>query len=439
MQYDVIIIGAGPAGYVAAIRAGQTGLKTLVIDKKYIGGMCLNWGCIPTKALLESAKLYRRIKASGEFGITGIDPEKLGFDWPAAVKRTNAIVKKLTRGIEYLWKKNAVEFLQAEAKIVSPHQVEADNRIFEAKHIIIATGSRPYSEVKLPKAIELEQMLALGELPLKPVIYGQGGTAFELAQFFALLDRNPILIQTGEVLIPDLDASLNSYVDKKLKKEKIAVIPAGETEIKGDSILHQGRELEFDAVVNSGWRKAVLPDSGLQFELENGYLKVDGAYRTSVPGIFAAGDVNGISYLAHAASAQAVQIIDQINGKQPDAEPNRYPLNIYSDPEIAQLGATEQELKNKGVEYRSSEYYLTANGKSLAEGNSEGFIRLLYEPKYSQVLGVQIVAANATDLIAEAGILMELEGTVYDLARAVHAHPTVSEVFMDASQAAELE
>ncbi|MBP7310774.1 MAG: NAD(P)/FAD-dependent oxidoreductase, partial [Candidatus Cloacimonetes bacterium] len=203
MNYDLIVIGAGPAGYVAAIKAGQSGLKTLVIDKQYVGGMCLNWGCIPSKALLESAKSYHRLKSAADFGITGIDLDKIGFDWQQALKRSSGVIAKLSRGIEYLWKKNGVEYIKAEAKIISPTEVEADKRIFETKNILIATGSRPAQLKDMPLAIGIEALYKLPELPQKPIIYGGGAIAFEMAQFFSLLDRKPVIIATSDPLIPD--------------------------------------------------------------------------------------------------------------------------------------------------------------------------------------------------------------------------------------------
>jgi len=432
MNYDLIIIGAGPAGYVAAIKAGQSGLKTLVIDKQYIGGMCLNWGCIPSKALLESTKAYNRIKSAEEFGITGIDINKLGFNWQQALKRSNSVISRLTKGIEYLWKKNGVEFLPAEARIISPTQVEADNRILETKNIIIATGSRPTQVKDVPRLIGIEALYKLPELPQKPIIYGTGAIAIEMAQLFSLLGRKPILIATSDQLIPDLDDYLQAFVTKHLKKDRITILKASEITTDQENIYHNGTALDFDYVINCSWRNAILPDSKIELKTQTGFIATDHEYRSNYPNIFAAGDVNGISYLAHAASAQAVRIVDIINGRADGEENRQYPLNIYSDPEIAQIGLTEAELKNRGIDYKISEYSLSANGKALAEGAAEGFVRLLYETRYSQVLGVQIVAPNATDMIAEAGVLMELEGTVYDLARTVHAHPTVAEVFMDA-------
>lgn len=437
MKYDLIIIGSGPAGYVAAIRAGQTGLKTLVIDRKYVGGMCLNWGCIPTKTWMESAKMFRRLKNAADFGIEGISPEQLTFNWETARKRSKAVVNKLSKGIEYLWKKNAVEFLKADARIISAHEVEADNRILEADHIMIATGSRPPRLENIANVIELEDLANLEVLPERVVVYGHGPTVVEMAQFFALLEKQVTIVSTSETIIPDIDAYLQAHIQKRLKKDRIRVIPSSEAKFSENSIIHGEERIEFDAVLNCQWRQAIIPQNNLSLLTYGGYLQVDAEYRSSTPNIFAAGDVNGKSYLAHAASAQALQIVDLIHGKPISPEREQWPLNIYSEPEISQLGMTEQQLKDKGIDYKVSEYSLSANGKALAEGNSEGFIRLLYESKYSQVLGVQIVSVNATDMISEAAVLMELEGTVYDLARAVHAHPTVSEVFMDVGSAAE--
>lgn len=433
MTYDLIIIGSGPAGYVSAIRAGQTGLKTLVIDKKYVGGMCLNWGCIPTKALIESAKTYRTVKTAAAFGITGIDPEQLGFDWKQAVTRTQGVVGRLTKGIEFLWKKNGVDFLSAEASILSPTTVSANNQIFETKAIAIATGSKPLSGPK--GAIELENLLALEDLPRKPVIWGRGSVALELAQMFDLLDRKPIIITPKLPLVPQLDDHLNTWIERKLKKDKIQVLPESEVTYSNGKLIYQDKELEQDGIINAGFRAATLPESKVAIELHNGFIKTDADLQTSVPGIYAIGDVNGRSYLAHAASAQGLAMVDHLQGKEGGYSDAQIPINIYSKPEIAQVGQTERELKASGQEYQSQEFPLTANGKALAEGTAEGFIRLLFEPKYKQVLGVQIIAENATDMIAEAGLMLELEGTIYDLAKTVHAHPTVSEIFMEAGAA----
>lgn len=437
MAYDLIIVGSGPAGYVAAIRAGQTGLKTLVIDKKYIGGMCLNWGCIPTKSLLESAKTMRKVKQASEFGIMGIDPAALTFDWQQALKRTNGVVNKLSRGIEFLWKKHDVDFLKAEAKIISATEVYADNRVIGTKNILIATGSKPSKQGLFESAIELEDIYSLPELPEMPLLYGRGANLIELAQFFAMIGKSPTILASELPLMPQVDSYLETFMQKRLKKDKIRVISLAEAQINGGKLYHKDMEIPFDKVINAGMRSAVLPPMDLDIRLSNGFIATDRRHQSSVPGIYAAGDVNGKSYLAHVASAQGLEVIDAIHGKDVEDEQRNYPINIYTDPELAQVGKTEDQLKASAVEYKVSQYPLTANGKALAEGEAEGFIRVIYEPKYHEVLGVQIAAANATDLISEAGVLMELEGTTFDLARTIHAHPTVSEIYMDSGSIVE--
>ncbi len=432
MIYDLIIIGSGPAGYVAAIKAGQRGLKTLVIDKKYVGGMCLNWGCIPTKSILESAKMLQKVRSAADFGISGIDTATLSFDWQQAVKRTQQIVSKLSRGIEFLWKKNGVEFLKAEAKILSPTQVEADKRVFETKNTLIATGSRPAPRQDFVEALNLEELYSLESLPEKPLLVGRGANLVELAQFFNMIGKEPIILADELPLMPSLDSYLESFIQKKLKKDKIPLIPIAEATIKDKSIVFKDKEYPFDMAINVSFRDAVLPETVPDITLEKGFIKTDRFHQSSIPGIYAAGDVNGKSYLAHVASAQALEVIDTIMKVELPREDRSYPLNIYSEPEMAQIGMTEEQIKAAGIDYKVNQYSLNANGKALAEGTSEGFIRILYETKYHEVLGVQMVSEHATDLISEAGILMELEGTTFDLARTIHAHPTVAEVYMDA-------
>jgi len=431
MNYDLIIIGSGPAGYVAAIRAGQTGLKTLVIDKQYVGGMCLNWGCIPSKSLLESAKLYAKIKKASDFGITGLEPAELGFDWQKALSRTGQVVKKLSRGIEYLWKKNGVEYLRAEAKVLSATQVEAGNSIYEAKHIMVATGSRPAKLEGLKQVVELDELLQLEALPQKILLYGRGSILFEQASLLSMLDKEVQIVYSALPMIPGLDEHLESYVLKKLKKDKIKLHSETDLQIVDGIFTLEGQPLDYDILLNCSFRKAVLPQMPSGLELDKGFIKVDANFQSTIPGIYAVGDVNGLSFLAHTASAQGLAVVNHIQGKTEAADLSLSPLNIYSYPEIAQVGKTEAMLKAEAIDYKAAEYQLTANGKAQTEGSADGFLRLLYEDKYKQVLGVQIVSEHATDMIAEAAILMQMEGTIYELAGTIHAHPTVSEVFME--------
>jgi dihydrolipoamide dehydrogenase len=439
MKYDVAIIGAGPAGYVAAIRAGQTGLKTVLVEKENIGGMCLNWGCIPTKALLESAKRFSQTMEADKFGIGGIDKKKLFFDWSTALKRAERITKKLTKGVEYLLTKNGVEIMKGTAVVESPNSISADNRLLEAGNIIIATGSRPSplpESIPPDKRLEIYDLLKLKEIPKIMAVYGLGPNAAEIAQIFALSGIEVSLLVPGEKLLPGAEEFLSDFIVKQLNKDGVKIL--FNVKISGyedGAIVIEGEKLKAYYIVNANQRAAVLPESKVKLETENGFLKVDEFMRTNEKTIFAVGDVNGISSLAHAASAQGLHIINFINGAKEPMDHSKYPMNIYTYPEIAQIGLTERQLGEKGIEYKISEFPLSANGKAMIEDEIEGRIRLLSETKYGEVLGVSIIAPHATDMIAEAAVLMSLEGTVFDLARVIHAHPTVSEVFLEAGMA----
>ena len=432
-MYDLIIIGAGPAGYVAAIRAGQIGLKTAIIDKKYIGGMCLNWGCIPTKTLIESAKLYDRIKNAKDFAITGIDKENLNFDWKLAQKRVKRVTGKLTRGVQYLLKKNGVEIIEGEAVIVDEHKIDVNSRLLETKNIFIATGSYPDPVGVNNKdlVLNLENLMSEESLPENPVIIGSGTVAVEMAQLFKMLDRNVVLLNSEDSILPGMDNHFEQFIVSKFRKDKIQYFPVSDWKMENDEVFVNAKKIEFDRIINCNLRNAVIPESKLAFRMENGFIKTDHNLLTSISGIYAVGDVNGRASVAHSASAQGLAAVNHLRGIE-NQETEIDLLNVYSNPEMAQIGKTEQELEESGTDFKVSEFSLSANGKALAEGNTEGKIRVLSEKKYGEVLGVQIIAANATDLIAEASALMKIEGTVFDLSKTIHAHPTVSEVFMEA-------
>ena len=445
MEYDVIIIGAGPAGYVAAIRAGQVGLKTALIEKQHIGGMCLNWGCIPSKAVIESGKLFKRIRHDAQtFGIEGIDKRKLVFNWKQARDRAQQIVKRLTGGVSFLLKNNGVEVISGVARITGQNTVTVENRSLSAKYILIATGS--YHEplkAKLPagKVVELDKFFQLDELPKNIVVAGESSIAVELAQFFNLIERNVSLLVPGERIMPLADDYLANWMHNKLKRDKIQVLfnasdDADTSTFDGDDLIVGKNRIPCDLVLNAKSRKGVMPLSDIAFDTNNGFLSVNDYFQTNYPNIFAIGDVNGKSMFAHVGSAQAYHTINFIKGVKEKLSADKYPMNMYSDPEVAQIGRTEAQLRGDGIEYKVSEFPLSANGKAMTEGSTEGFVRILSEVKYGQVLGVQIVSHNATDMIAEAAAFMQIEATVYDVAQTIHAHPTLSEVFMEAGFAA---
>jgi len=439
-MYDIVIIGSGPAGYVAAIRAGQMGLRTAIIEKGKIGGMCLNWGCIPSKSMLESVKLYQRIlKDSARFGIEGIDRKSVTFSWDTAVKRADTIVKRLTGGVEFLLKKNGVEIISAQAKIISATSVLVENRLLETKNIIIAAGSTSVPIVNSIEGLVIEpkDLFKEREIPADIVVTGNAPVAIELAQLFRMMERSVTLITSADHIMPKADDYIRKYMEGKLKKDKIEIIyntPLPSTGgVWRDGILTVGgREIRCGLIVNASARKGNLVKTEIEIAIQDGFYLVDHNCETSIKGIYAVGDVNGLSQFAHIGSAQGLHVVNLLKGINQRLDIKRLPMNMYSVPEAAQIGLTEQEAKEEGYDYKISEFPLSANGKAMAEGQAEGFLRLISDKKYGEVLGVQIVAPNATDMINEAAAYMQLESTIYDIAQTVHTHPTVSEIFMEA-------
>jgi len=419
MEYDVVIIGAGPAGYVSAIRSGQLGHKTLVIEKDNVGGMCLNWGCIPSKSLIESAKMYKKTASLKSYGIDGVDLSLLSFNWQNAVKKALGVKQQLSKGIKYLLRKNGVEILYGTAIVASSNSIIVNDKKITASKIIIATGS--YPEQGNNNEIEIKDFYSLPELPKKLVFCGHGPVAIELAQMSSLVGSEVYLLTDENNLVPGLDNYINDFIKQKLKKDKIKII-AGVDDIPDDAVI-----------VNSRMRKAIVPESKINIKLDtNGFIDTDYKFKTSVKNIYAIGDVNGKSHYAHAGSAQGLFVINNLDGVNGILDLRKYPVNVYTYPEIAQIGMTESDLEKEGYDYKISSFPLKANGKALINGDTEGEARILYETRFGEVLGVQIIAENASDMIAEASAYMHLEATIYDVASTIHAHPTVSEIFMEA-------
>jgi dihydrolipoamide dehydrogenase len=437
-EYDLIIIGSGPAGYVAALRAGQLGLKTAVVEKAKIGGMCLNWGCIPSKTLIESAKLFDRTLKASTFGIDGIDPKAVTFNWKKAVDRKNRIVTRLVKGVEFLLKRNGVETISGEALLVGRNNVAVGADEYSAKNVIIATGSRPEigkcGPIDQSKVVEIDQLFDMSEIPEKFAIYGSGGTACETAVMLRLLGKKVTIVSPQQSLLWFLDSSLSKFISDKFSKSGIKVYAQREITKDGEGGVFSDEDfIECDKLINCADRKAVLPErSGVDIELVDGFFKVDEFMRTSAPSVYAIGDVTG-QMTAHAGSAQGACAVNHIAGAKTSFDPLKIPINIYLDPEIAAVGLTEEQIKAKGIEFKKGEFPLSVNSKAITEGATEGFVKVLAESKYGEVLGVHIVAPNATDMIAEAVAIMQLEGTLEDVGAVVHAHPTVSETVLEAS------
>jgi len=440
MNYDVIVIGGGPAGYVAAIRSGQLGHKTLLLEKDKLGGMCLNWGCIPSKALLESAKKLVEVQRAEEFGVTGIDVDKVGFDWTKAASRAERLVKRLSKGVESLLKKNGVETEIGKAVLNSPNEVLVNNRLLTTRFVILATGSLPMpiegDVFSVKDLYPFKELLKQKSLPKRPLILGDGPSAIEMAQFFSMVNAQPLLVTFSERLVSMADPYISEVIGRQLQKSRVMVKAFSDLAWNNAKRLvhHDNWNFEYDALINLADRQAVLPETkGFSLDLHQGFLQTNEHLQTSQKTIYAVGDVNGLSIFAHAASAQGLFAVNHLSGVQGLYPPKAIPLNLYTYPEIAQVGYGEHQLKKLGIEYKTADFPLSANGKAMAEGQVDGTVRIHYEPRYGEILGVIIVAPQATDMIAEAVSLIELEATVADVARMVHAHPTISEVMMEAA------
>ena len=436
MDYDLIIIGAGPAGYVAAIRAGQLGLKTAIVEKKHVGGMCLNWGCIPSKTILESAKVYEKTKTLAEFGIDGVDLENLSFNWDTVKKRSKKITKRLTAGVNFLLKKNGVEVINGTAKVGSDKSVYVDGKKITAENIIVATGSKPKKlDAKLEDApsVEMQKLFDIKEIPENIVVTGNHISAVEMAQFFKMIGKKVTLVANSDYFLHGIDQYLIEYITKDIAAKGIELItdsyPSKYLEGK---VTVGDKKIKCDLLLNCNSRKAVIPESETPLELtERGFIKTDKDFMTNMPGVYVIGDASGKSFVAHVASAQGIHVVNKIKGIKSNFDYSSYPINMYTSPEISQIGLTEEMVKEEGYDYKINEFPLSANAKAMIEGSSEGFIRMISDKEYGQVLGVQIVGKHATDMIAEAGAYLRMEGSIYDVANTIHAHPTVSEIYFE--------
>ena len=436
MDYDLIIIGAGPAGYVAAIRAGQLGLKTAIVEKQHIGGMCLNWGCIPSKTILQSAKLFDDTRILSEYGIDGIDMKKISFNWNTAKGRARKISEKLKAGVNFHLSKNGVEVINGTAKIGADRSVYVDGKKLLADNIIVATGSKPMKlDSKLDDApsVEMQKFFEIEEIPENIIVTGNHVSAGEMAQFFKLIGKKVTLVANSDYFLHGIDQFLIDYITKHIASNGIELItdsyPSKYLEGK---VTVCDKKIKCDLLVNCNSRKAVIPESETALELtERGFIKTDNDFKTNIPSVYVIGDASGKSFVAHLASAQGIHVVNKIKGVKTSFDYSKYPINMYTSPEVSQIGMTEESIKEEGYEYKINKFPLSANAKALIDGSSEGFIRMLSDKKSGQVLGVQIVGKHASDMISEAGAYLKMEGTVYDVANTIHAHPTISEIYFE--------
>ncbi|NMB20300.1 MAG: dihydrolipoyl dehydrogenase [Firmicutes bacterium] len=447
-DYKIAILGGGPGGYVAAIKAAHLGAKTVLIEGGEVGGVCLNEGCIPTKTLLKSAKVYQDILNSENYGIRVSKEGAVTIDWATMLGRKDKVVAQLTGGVKQLLKRNGVDVIKGYGEVRDPHTIVVNGQTVTAENLIIATGSRP----NLPPIPGLEESLAAGlavtstgaleflEIPQELVIVGGGVVGIEFAALFNALGSQVTVLEKFSVLA-SLDSDLREYMQRTLGKKGVQILEGVEVErfegatvlarVNGETKAFQGDKV----IVSLGRKPNVEAVKVLGLAMEGPAIRTNERLETSLKGVYAIGDVNGKQMLAHVASAEGIVAVENILGGQSTIDYDKVPAAIYSFPEVAVVGLTEEEAKRRGHKLKIGNFPLAANGKALAEGEAEGFVKIVADEQYGEVLGVHIIAAQATDLISEAVATLQLEGTVYDLAQAIHPHPTSSEIIMEAAHA----
>ncbi|AEG61605.1 dihydrolipoyl dehydrogenase [Desulforamulus ruminis] len=451
MNYRIVIIGGGPGGYVAAIRAAKLGAKVALVEKDQVGGTCLNWGCIPTKALVSQAALVAAIRRSEELGI---QVGQIAVDYGRMKERKDQVVNKLVGGVQYLLKKNKVEVIQGAGRIVAPGQVKVDLKdggemVLDAENIILATGTRPALIPALgydgQRVMTSDEILNLTELPGEMLIIGGGVIGCEFACIFAELGVKITIVEALPTLLSTVDRDVQRQMQSILKKRGITVktkskiTAVTKTADKVMALLENGEELVADKILISIGRTMNLAEQGLaelgvQFN-DRGAVQVDSRLRTSVPGIYAIGDITGKIQLAHVASAQGMVAVDHIMGKEKEMDYSVVPSCIFTIPETAGVGLTTQEAEARGIKIKAGKFPFMASGKAVAMGETEGFVKILADPDTDRILGVHILGPHATDLIGEATLAIQLGATVEQLAGTIHAHPTLSEAVLEAAEA----
>lgn len=456
-KYNIAVLGGGPGGYVAAIRAGQLGLKTVVIDKDRLGGICLNWGCIPTKSLLKNAEIYDTIRNHGEdFGISA---KELTFDFTKIIKRSRNISEKITNNVEILVKKNKVDRIKGFGKIVSKNQIDIfDERgkkiqSVNADKIIIATGARPRSVPSIPidkkNIITSTEAMILPEQPKEFIVIGAGAIGIEFAYFYNVLGTKVTVIEMLDSILPIEDKDLSDTLARSFRKRGIEIYTKStveKAEVKGNKVEvtikidGEIKKLSADKVLSAIGVTGNVEGFGLEelgVELFKNHIKVNkSTYETSVKGIFAIGDVIGPPWLAHVASAEGIHCVEKIKGMNPpDINYEAIPGCTFCQPQVASVGLTEAKAKEKGFEVKVGKFPFMASGKAFAVGEREGFVKFVTDAKYGEILGVHIIGAEATELIAEATLAKTLEATTESVIKTIHAHPTLSESVMEAASA----
>jgi dihydrolipoamide dehydrogenase len=456
MNYDLIVIGSGPGGYVAAIRASQLGMKVGVVEKSELGGVCLNWGCIPTKALLKSANVFEYLSHAKDYGIS-IDGEAKA-DFPAMVKRSRDVAAGMSKGIQYLFKKNKIDHIEGFGKVLPGKKVEVkseDGKTTEytASHIIIATGARsrelPNLKQDGKKIIGYRKAMVLDKQPESMVVVGSGAIGSEFAYFYNAIGTKVTLVEYMPAIVPVEDEDVSKQLERSFKKAGMKVMTKSsveEVDTSGEKCkvkikTAKGEEtVEADIVLSAVGISTNIEGIGLEetgIKVEKDKIVVDEFYRTNVEGYYAIGDVVSGQALAHVASAEGILCVEKIAGHNPEPiNYNNIPGCTYCSPEVASVGYSEKAAKEAGFELKVGKFPFSASGKASAAGNKDGFVKVIFDAKYGELLGVHMIGSNVTEMIAEAVVARKLETTGHEIIKAVHPHPTMSEAMMEATAAA---
>jgi len=454
-KFDLIVLGSGPGGYVAAIRASQLGLKTAIVEAEELGGICLNWGCIPTKALLKSAQVFEYISHASDYGIQVSGAEA---DFTGMVKRSRGVADGMSKGVQFLMKKNKIEILSGWGKIQPGKKVEVADKegkktVYAADHIIIATGARarelPTLKIDNEKVIGYRKAMTLDKQPKSMVVVGSGAIGVEFAYFYNSIGTKVTIVEFMDRIVPVEDEEVSKALEKIYKKSGITIMTSSEVtkvDTKGAGCkvtvkTAKGEEvLECEVVLSAAGVVSNLENIGLEevgILVDKGKIQVNDYYQTNMPGYYAIGDVVPGPALAHVASAEGIICVEKIAGHHPEAlDYGNIPGCTYCSPEIASVGMTEAKAKAAGYEVRIGKFPFSASGKASAAGAKDGFVKLVFDKKYGELLGAHMIGANVTEMIAEIVAIRKLETTGHELIKTVHPHPTMSEAIMEAAAAA---
>ncbi|EAQ49170.1 dihydrolipoamide dehydrogenase [Leeuwenhoekiella blandensis MED217] len=449
-KYDIIVLGSGPGGYVTAIRASQLGFKTAIVEKESLGGVCLNWGCIPTKALLKSAQVFEYLKHAEDYGLKVEGADK---DFDAVVKRSRGVAEGMSKGVQFLMKKNKIDVIEGFGKLKPGKKVDVDGTEYSADNIIIATGARSRELPSLPqdgkKIIGYREAMTLKEQPKKMIVVGSGAIGCEFGSFYNAMGTEVTIVEYMPNIVPVEDEEVSKQFERSLKKAGINIMTGSSVEsvdTSGDGVVatvktKKGEEkLEADIVLSAVGIKTNIEGIGLEdvgIITDKDKVIVNDWYQTNMPGYYAIGDVTPGPALAHVASAEGIICVEKLAGMHVEKlDYGNIPGCTYASPEIASVGMTEKQAKEAGYELKIGKFPFSASGKASASGNKDGFVKVIFDAKYGEWLGCHMIGAGVTDMIAEAVLGRKLETTGHEVLKAVHPHPTMSEAVMEAVAAA---